>query len=250
MKRIELFCIDNGLFDNKSHIFHYNHLVAITLETRSVQLAKQLERENSRREFGVLPEGELRAFLLARLHGLNNKKQMKIIRMFQMYRPAIDPEMVMPYFEHAIHSAVRSYQWEGTRSPENVVGIGFYQTPAEYFATFLHESGHNILQLLGRSNEEYTSDEESEEDFCWRFSRYVCTLLDLPFSRDREHIDRSFCLLTTKLAQKLTLQDVAVYYDNLIEQEVARFGFSRYGNDTFRWNNDGVPEKCDSTLVR
>jgi hypothetical protein len=129
-------------------------------------------------------------------------------------------------------------RWRGAVESGRV-GIGYYQTAAQYYSYLLHEVGHNILDQVEANGGIKITDKELEEDFCWRFSRLSCSALDLPYDERVEKISRRFYFLIFIRGGKELTEE---FFDEIVEEEIRLTGFSQFVF-AVRYSQDGIPQK-------
>lgn len=189
-----------------------------------------------------LPPAEpgLRRVLLERIEGIQSKDLDSICGLFRSVGAENDPGKIKTALSRAVTSAKLGKYWLGTER-ENVA-IGYYASEGEYFATFMHEAAHNMLEQLDYTGGYKAGEGESEENFCWRFSKVVCRLLELPYNEKIEELNRKFAPLYLH-PQDYTREELSHMMDDLVRSEREIRGISEDGGDRFHFSPEGVPIK-------
>jgi hypothetical protein len=189
-----------------------------------------------------LSEIYLRKKILDELSNLDPKDKQIIINAFEKYKEGIDKKQILNSLAKAVLSAAKGTEW---KTGGSTLQMGFYNTQETFYTLIFHEAAHVVLQSLGRTDKEYDSTTEQEEDFCWRFSRLACNLLNFPYSLLRESISRSFCELKLLVVKKLLLnpEEQLKALSQLIVLEQQCFNFSDVGKDRFYWVENSIPLK-------
>jgi len=188
-------------------------------------------------ERDFLEENCLRTALLSRIGRVEDQVKVAIVQEFQRIGVQEDEQAIFNYFSRAVDEAQLVGRWRGAVESGRV-GIGYYQTAAQYYSYLLHEVGHNILDQVEASGGTKITDNKLEEDFCWRFSRLSCSALGLPYDERVEEINRRFFFLAfIRGGGELTEE----FFDEIVEEEMKLTGFSPFVF-AVRYS-DGIPQK-------
>lgn len=201
------------------------------------------------KELPKIPPAEsmLRTHTISALEMLNGNRQ-QVINLLDPYNVQLSKtDGLIDTLVEGITNAQRNIQHWGA---EEKIKIGYYQNPEEYFTVLFHEAGHYGLSRHSRIANQSIMPLEEEEKFCWHFSKAVCSITNLPYSKGMEEYQKSIFQLLQGLANNRGSLELQEEYDRLLLEGERRYGYSELAKDTqIEWSPDGIPKVVELIKV-
>jgi hypothetical protein len=192
-----------------------------------------------------LIESDLRNIILLRFKTLDEISKNLIFDKFLQFNSDIDINLIDQRIVGAIKSAVKGYIWSFRKIEGNYkISIGFFNTKEVFYTIIFHEIGHSVLRSSGIINKDYNDSPYLEENFCWELSSIFCKIFNINYCKEREEISISFLKLMDQYGKQ---DEFCKEFQKLVILERKLFCFSDYGEDTFHWDDKGIPVPNSST---